>query len=199
MSSAISALGVKKILTILILISTIINVSAYSSLEKLAADFLSYKDVINTQETAEGYQLDKEITRREMAKVTLKLSEKNISNNCEGKFEDLKTWDWWCKYAESWLSYWFFAKNSTFNPNNNISKIEALKMLVKARGIKKEETEDWREWYVKAGVKAGLLEKTFSDYDTKATRWWIFKIWQNAIQYSWNDEDIDIINKLLNP
>jgi len=72
----------RKVLTILILISGILNVSAYSSDEKLAADFLSYKDVINTQEEAKNYELDKEITRREMAKITLKLSEKNISNSC---------------------------------------------------------------------------------------------------------------------
>jgi hypothetical protein len=72
----------KKILIILILISTILNVSAYNSDEKLAADFLSYKDIINTQENPSSYELDKEITRREMAKVTLKLSGKNISNNC---------------------------------------------------------------------------------------------------------------------
>lgn len=189
----------KKILIILVLISGILNVSAYSRQEKLAADFLSYKDVINTQENPENYELDKQITRREMAKVTLRLSEKNVSNTCKWIFEDLKLWDWWCKYAESWLSYWFFAKNKKFNPDNNISKIEALKMIIKARNIKKEETEDWREWYVKAWVKAGLLEKSFTDYDTKATRWWIFLIWQHAIEYSWNDEDIQIIEELLNP
>jgi len=189
----------RKVLTILILISGILNVSAYSSDEKLAADFLSYKDVINTQEEAKNYELDKEITRREMAKITLKLSEKNISNSCNWTFDDLKSWDWGCKYAEEWLKYSFFAKNTNFNPNSNISKIEALKMIIKARNIKKEDTTDWRVWYVNAWVKAGILEKSFSDFDTKATRWWIFKMWQHSIEYSWTDEDIDIINKLLNP
>jgi len=48
-------------------------------------------------------------------------------------------------------------------------------------------------------VKAGLLEEKFSDYDTKATRWWIFEMWQHAIEYSWTDEDIDIIEDLMNP
>ena len=189
----------KKFLVIFIFIVSISNVFAYSDLEKLAADFLSYKDVINTQEDAKNYELDKEITRREMAKVTLKMSEKELWNNCNEIFWDLKSWDWGCKYAEQWVNYWFFAKNKNFNPDSNISKIEALKMLIKARNIKKEEATDWREWYVLAWVKAGLLEEKFTDYDTKATRWWIFIIWQNAIQYSWNDEDIDIINKLLNP
>jgi len=189
----------KKFLIIIVLIPNIINVTAYYNSEKLAADFLSYKDVINTQEDPNNYELDKEITRREMAKVTLRLSEKNISDKCEWLFEDLKAGDWWCKYAESGLNYGFFAPNKYFHPDLNISKIEALKMIIKARWIKKEETEDWRKWYVLAWVKVGLLEEKFSDYDTKARRWWIFVIGQNAIEYSWNDEDINIIEDLINP
>ena len=188
----------KKLFAMIILLSTVLNVWAYSEKEKLAGDFLSYKDIINTQENAKNYELDKQITRREMSKVTLKLSENNIFNACNWIFEDLKSWDWGCKYAESWVKYSFFAKNKTFNPNSNISKIEALKMIIKARGIKKEETKDWREWYVNAWVKAGILEKSFSDYDTKATRWWIFVLWQNAIEFSGKDEDIKIIEELLN-
>jgi len=67
----------KKILAVLVLSLFVLNlnlVSAYTEKEKLSADFLSYKDIINTQENGEGYELDKKITRREMAKVTLKLS-----------------------------------------------------------------------------------------------------------------------------
>ena len=189
----------KKILVIFIFLVSISNAFAYSKLEKLAADFLSYKDIINTQENSENYELDKKITRREMAKVTLRMSDREISNTCKWIFSDLKSWDWGGKYVEQWVNYWFFAKNKNFNPDSNISKIEALKMLMKARNIKKVETDDWREGYVLAWIQAGLLEKKFTDYDTKARRWWIFVIWQNAIEYSWNDEDIEIINKLLNP
>ena len=191
----------KKILAILVLSLFIFNlntVSAYTEKEKLSADFLSYKDIINTQENWEWYKLDKEITRREMAKVTLNLSGVLVRNQCSGKFSDLKSWDWGCKYVEAWLSNSFFAQNNNFNPDNNISKIEALKMVMKGRKIEKEITDDWREGYVNSALKAGLLEEKFYDYDTRATRWWIFVMAKQAIEYSWDDEDIKLIEELLN-
>jgi hypothetical protein len=72
-----------------------------------------------------------------------------------------------------------------------------LKMVMKGRKIEKEITDDWREWYVNSAVKSGLLEEKISDYDTLATRWWIFIMAQHAIEYSNNDEDIKIIEELL--
>ncbi|MDQ7009857.1 MAG: hypothetical protein Q9M94_06190 [Candidatus Gracilibacteria bacterium] len=174
------------------------NLSAYNNSEKLAADFLSYKDIINAQENAINYELDKKITRREMAKVTLNLSGKLVEDKCSGKFSDITELDWGCKYAESGLKYNYFAKNLTFNPNNNISKIEALKVIMKARGIEKIETTDWREGYVIAAKKYGLLESSFTDYDIQAKRGWIFLIGQRSIEYSKTDEDINLIIDLLN-
>ena len=173
------------------------SVSAYTQKEKLAADFLSYKDIIVAQEDANKYELYKKITRREMWKVTLKLSWLAVWNTCNWTFSDLKSWDWGCKYAELWVTKWFFAKNSSFNANGDISQIEALKMVMKGTGIKKDDTSDWREWYVSAAVRYGLLEESFTDYDTKATRAWIFIMAQHAIEYG-EDEDIKLIEDLLN-
>jgi hypothetical protein len=190
----------KKIFSLIILSLFVLNsenVIAYTQKEKLAADFLSYKDVINTQEGEKEYNLDKKITRREMAKITLKLSNINIWNTCLWMYKDLQISDWGCKYAEIGLKNLFFAKNANFNPNNNISKIESLKMIMKWRKISKDITIDWRKGYVTSAIKSWLIEEKFSDYDTLATRWWIFKIAQNAIQYSWNDESIEIIEELL--
>ena len=191
----------KKIFSVIVLglfILSFNSVFAYTEKEKLAWDFLSYKDIINTQESWEDYDLDKEITRREMSKVTIKLSWISISDNCSEVFGDLKKWDWGCKYAEIWVENSFFAKNTNFNPDNNISKIEALKMVMKGRKIEKEETEDWREGYVNSAVKSWLLEEGFIDYDTLATRWWIFLMAQRAIEFSGEDEDIKLIEELLN-
>ncbi len=176
---------------------TLSSVSADTEREHLAADFLAYKDVIVSQEDPKKYELSKEITRREMAKVTLKLSGLNVWENCTGMFSDLNASDWGCKYAEAWADKWFFAKNSSFNAGSSISKIEALKMVMQWTSVEKDETTDWREGYVTAGVKYGLLEESFSDYDTLATRWWIFVMAQHAIEYS-EDEDIKLIEDLLN-
>jgi hypothetical protein len=77
------------------------------------------------------------------------------------------------------------AANEKFNPGVNVSKIEALKMVMNARWIKKYETTDWRKGYVDAAVDAWVLADAvdawviataFSDYDAKAKRGWIFVI-----------------------
>ncbi len=190
----------KKIFSLALVITFLLSISwawAYTQNEKLAADFLSYKDIIVAQEEANKYELDKEITRREMWKVTLKLSGLNVWTSCTGMFTDLNSNDWGCKYAELGVNKWFFAKNESFNAGSSISKIEALKMVMKGTGVEKDETDDWREWYVTAAVKFGLLEGSFSDYDTLATRWWIFIMAQHAIEYG-EDEDIKLIEDLLN-
>ncbi len=172
--------------------------SAYEKKEKLAADFLAYKDVILLQENANNYRLNNYISRKEMAKVTINLSGENIMNVCSGIFSDVKSSDWGCKYIEMWVNKWFFSKNSVFRPSSNISKAEALKMIMKARNVEKDSTiSNWQEAYVKSALKAWLIEKEFSDYDSLATRWWIFQIAQNAIQYS-EDQDIKLIENLLN-
>ncbi len=190
----------KKIFSLIILIILIFTINsawAYTQKEKLAADFLSYKDIIVAQEDATKYELNKKITRREMWKVTLKLSGLNIGTSCTWVFSDLKSWDWGCKYAELWAKKWFFAKNESFNANGDISQIEALKMVMKGTWIEKGQADDWREWYVTAAVSYGLLEEGFTDYDTKATRAWIFIMAQHAIEYG-DDEDIKLIEDLLN-
>lgn len=176
------------------LISWVAN--AASTKEILAANFLAYKDVIESKEDASDYNLNQNITRREMAKVTLKLSQTNVGAACKWEFLDLSSSDWGCKYAEAWKVKGFFASNENFNPNDNISKIEALKMIMKGRWMSRENTDDWREGYVNAAVKSGLIEQKFIDYNASATRWWIFIIGQHAVEYS-NDTEIQIIEELL--
>ncbi len=183
----------------IVVITAIITIStthAYDQNEKLAADFLSYRDIIVVQENGNNYNLESNISRREMAKVTIKLS--NISPNiwCSNQYSDMNNDDWGCKYAEAGLQNGFFAKNIAFNPNESISKIEALKMIMKGANIEKIQTSDWREWYVMSAMRWWLLEESFVDYDTPATRWWIFTIAQNAIQYS-PDSEMQTLYELL--
>jgi hypothetical protein len=66
-----------KKITMIVLIAfmfSIISASAYENKEKLAAEFLAYKDIIISKENPIDYKLDKNITRKEMAKVAIKLS-----------------------------------------------------------------------------------------------------------------------------
>lgn len=139
---------------------------------KLAQDWV----IVDNSSNTSAYRVNDNITRWEMAKVTLNLSGKEISETCNWLYQDLKSTDWACKYAETWNKYGFFAANAQFRPADNITKVEALKMIMQARGIEKWTNSDWRLAYVEAALVNGIITSAFTDYNTYAIRWWIFDI-----------------------
>lgn len=164
-------------LTLSIIIVSFLSVqytNAFVYTPKMYADYLSVIGIINIQKNAEDYKLDDLITRREMAKVTLNLSYEELIDRCSWIYADVFQNDWGCKYIETGKQNNYFSSNPNFNPANNVSKIEALKMIMKALSIEKSVSSDWREWYVSWAIKNWFLEESFSDYDTPATRGWIF-------------------------
>jgi hypothetical protein len=46
--------------------------------------------------------------------------------------------------------YGIFSLNENFRPNDPVTKIEALKMIMQARGINKSNNSDWKIAYVEA-------------------------------------------------
>ena len=140
-----------------------------------------------------AYRLNDTIQRKEALKVMIKLSDKVASEgSCTSPFADIADSDWACKYAVAALDAGFIAANDNFRPDDKVSKIEALKMVMQARGIAKDaNTEDWRAAYVKAGVEAGVAE-TFSDYDTSSTRGVMFTWAAEAINQVEEDVDFDL-------
>ncbi len=179
----------------LIIISSVTSTYAndYNTELSAANDLSSFKIIVNKSSTPEEYRLGDTITRREMLKIMMNLSPSIVEDKCEWKFADLQTSDWWCKYAEKALEEWYIAPNELFRPDDNVSKIEALKMIMQAKGIPKDSTEtDWRRWYVSGALNnwwtlhIPILYVTwaywdFYDYDTQALRWWIFVIAQKSI------------------
>ncbi len=92
-----------------------------------------------------------------MMKIVMNLSGKTVSDVCNGAFEDVPN-DWGCKYIESALSYGFIAANDTFRPNDSISKAEAMKLLLKAKGIDKAyNSDDWQYDYMKTALDNSLI------------------------------------------
>lgn len=172
--------------------------AAYEGLE--AANKLATLWVIVDQSANPAdYRLGDTITRREMLKVMMKLSSTvTVVDNCEGKFADLPASDWGCKYAETALANNMIAANSNFRPDENVSKIEALKMIFKARGIEREENEDWKAGYVNTAVSKWITS-TFSDYDTAAERQWIFVAAVEAADMDTvvEDDEDDLLGDLL--
>jgi hypothetical protein len=122
-----------------------------------------------------------------MLKVMMNLEWGSVEDKCEGKFSDLSALDWGCKYAEAALEAGYIAANAEFRPNDNVSKAEALKMIMQARGIEKYTTSVWQLGYVQAAIDAWILDNSFTDYNTNALRGWIFVIAANAINTNGDD------------
>jgi len=131
-------------------------------------------------------------------KVMIKLSGLETKlGNCESPFSDIADTDWACKYAVTALNAGFIAKNDNFRPDDKVSKVEALKMVMKARKIAKSNNSDWRAAYVEAAVEAGIAD-TFSDFNTSSTRGTMFVWAAEAIELvEENVEEDDDLGGLL--
>lgn len=136
--------------------------------------------ILNNSTNPKAYNLTSFITRREMLKVMLNLAWVTPDQTCVGKFSDLKSSDWWCKYAETALKLWYIASNKLFRPNDLVSKSESLKMIFKAKWINVSKTSDWRVWYMQKAVELWYVQ-SFSDYDSPSKRNFVFNIWAKTI------------------
>ena len=114
------------------------------------------------------------ITRREMLKVMMNLSWKSFPDTCTGRFQDMQASDWGCKYAEAALREWYIAANQNFRPNDLVTQIEALKMIMQAKRIQQYQSEDWRLWYVRKAQEESIISESYLEFNLPALRSWIF-------------------------
>lgn len=191
-TSAVAALAI-----VFSIVSPIAGVSAaFTSLE--AANKLSTLGVIVDQSANPAdYRLGDNLQRKEGVKVMMNLSSVAVVDNCAGKFSDLKSTDWACKYAETALANGMVAGNATFGSDRLLSKIEALKMVFQGRDLERNDNADWRAGYVDAAVEMGVADAAFSDYDTAVTRGQFF-IWAaNAVDAEEVAVEGDILCEIL--
>jgi len=135
------------------------------------------------------YRLWDAITRQEVMKIIAKISEETMVDTCRWDFDDVKTW-WGCKYIEWALDKWYIAKNSTFRPNDNITKTEAMKLILKVKGISKvTETDNWQKDYADTALEYDIVEEAYSDYNADAYRGWLFVIATATIE---KEEEIKV-------
>jgi hypothetical protein len=96
------------------------------------------------------------------------------------------------------------AANEYFNPERNISKAEAIGMVVKAAfgneyAYDSSLSTSWQQQVVAFAVSKGVIA-SFSDFDTAATRGFVFEAGANAKQAvdgSSNNNDLcDILSAL---
>ncbi len=166
---------VNKIFSFVAIMSlAVTGVSAATDLE--SAQKLATSGIIKSGNTATDFGLNNTITRKEMMKIVMNLSGKNVSDTCSGSFWDVNN-DWGCKYIESALSNWFIAANTNFRPNDSISRAESMKLILKAKWIEKAyNTNDWQADYMNTALDNGIISTAYSNHTSAALRGWIFSV-----------------------
>ena len=173
---------IKKILTS-IAMSWILISTAGAATELQSAQKLASMSVIKSGSTAADFGLSNTITRKEMMKIVMNLSGKNVPDTCSGSFGDV-TSDWGCKYIETALKNGFIAANPNFRPNDTISRAESMKLILKAKGIDKAyNTSDWQGDYMRTALDNGIISAAYSNHTTSALRGWIFSV--AAVEKGW--------------
>jgi hypothetical protein len=111
------------------------GVSAYSTAQADAANVLAASGIIVSHSNDADYNLDQNVLRQEIAAVARGVAGLDKKTTCDGTFSDVTATtpnNWACYSVEALADAELIAHNSTFRPEANISKSEAVGMMVKA-------------------------------------------------------------------
>ena len=149
----------------------------YVSWYRAWAEFLASKKIIQTRSfNPHEYKLEESISRKEIMKITINSSTTPLKEDCKWIFADV-IHDWGCKYIETALDAGYISWNQGFRPNATLTKAEALKLILQSRDIwKRYDTGFWQEDYISTAYYLWYIDEKFSDYNSSATRGWIFEI-----------------------
>jgi hypothetical protein len=165
------------------------GVSASSSTEVEAANALAASwYIVNHSTDAAAYNLNQNVLRQEIAAVARGIAGLEKTTSVIGTFSDVTatTPNTWAVYSvEALAEAGLIAKNPTFNPEANISKAEAIGMMVKAAfgseyAYDSSKATSWQEQVVDFAVSKGVVS-SFTNYDTAATRGFVFEAGNNAM------------------
>lgn len=180
------------------------GVSAYSTSEVEAANALAQAGiVVNHSDNSAAYNLDQNVLRQEIAAVARGIAGLDKKTTCDGVYSDVSATTpntWACYSVEALADAGLIAKNAEFRPEANISKAEAVGMVVKA-AFGDEYAFDatlgtsWQEQVVAFAVANGVVS-SFTNYDTAATRGFVFEAGSNAMA-SGEDDLGNILDELL--
>lgn len=67
----------------------------------------------------------------------------------------------------------FIASNDMFRPNDLITNSESLKLIMQAKGIPRDENDDWKAGYASKAMSEGIILAEYN-LDANAQRGWIF-------------------------
>jgi len=190
------------------LVSGIFSAGAYasSSTEIEAANALAAQDIIvdHSDDTA-AYNLNQNVLRQEIAAVARGVANLDKKTTCDNSFSDVsatKPNNWACYSVEALLDAGLVAANPTFRPEAQITKAEAVGMMVKA-AFGDEYSFDstlgtsWQEQVVEFAVSKAIVAN-FTNYDTPATRGFVFEVGnESIIAYEGAVDTCDEVSQLL--
>lgn len=148
-----------------------------------AANSLASKWIINNHsDNPDKYNLNDNVLRQEIAAVSRWISWIQKKSKCDNIFKDLTSTipnNWACVNVEALVDNNLISRNTNFRPEDKITKAEALWMLIKSiwfdYAYDSSNSKSWQEQLVEYSSSKWLVEN-FSDYNTLATRWWIFVV-----------------------
>ena len=109
-----------------------------------------------------------------------------MKTTCDNEFADVTATTpntWTCGYAEALLDAGKVSANTNFNPLSNLTKSEATKMMLEAAGCTDVYTNaaTWQAETVAFAADNNIID-SFADYNTPATRGFVFQVAYNAMQ-----------------
>ncbi|MDP2090429.1 MAG: S-layer homology domain-containing protein [Candidatus Gracilibacteria bacterium] len=173
------------------LVSGLFSTGAYASSESqiAAANALAEAGyIVNHSTNPSAYNLNQNVLRQEIAAVARGVAGIDKKATCDNKFSDVSATtpnNWACYTVEALLDAGLIAANPTFRPEAQITKAEAIGMMVKAAFGDKYSYDStkgttWQEQVVEFAVSEGIVA-SFTNYDTPATRGFVFEAGSEAI------------------
>lgn len=161
-----------------------------------SANNLAERGVITDRsKNPSDYNLGDEVLRQEIGLIAMRIAGLQKKSSCSGIFDDITATtpnDWACIHIEPLVENNLISKNDNFRPEDNITKSESLKMLIKAIWYDFEydssSTISWQKQYVDFAVEHEIIEE-FTDYNTVASRGWVFVVAAHTIETKQEEDE----------
>ncbi len=156
------------------------------TLEQAANNIAKLWIIKDNSDNPNNYNLNQNVLRQEIAVISKRLAWIDTKISCDDIFKDvssIKPNNWICVNVEALLDKNLISKNDYFRPEENISKSEALIMLIKSIwfDFTMIDASNWQQEVVDYAVAKWVIDN-FNDYNALATRGWIFDIADSLIK-----------------
>jgi len=171
-----------------------VSFASYSAIidnktELESANSLAEQKIINNHKIdPKNYNLRDNVLRQEIAAVARWVAKLDKKDRCDNIFKDLSDINpnnWACRNVEALVDNNLISKNENFRPEDKITKSETIAMLIKAIWFDYKfdinSSKNWQQQVVEYAAKKGVI-KLFTDYNTDATRWWVFQVADTTIR-----------------